>query len=179
MAATSPASPGSGGGGGGGGAVTAAAGSYADGALITEGTKADAAYAGSGSASIVAILKGVYAALVAALPAGTNQIGLVGQKLTTPTAATATAVSNGGTATTIYAGSWQTLFVQNPLTAGDQNIAAAEALYVNAVTTATANGRGSNILLNPGDSFLFGAATGTLSMIAATTAHAVSVEVFV
>ena len=51
------------GGGGGGGAVTAATGSYADGALVTEGSKADAAYAGSGSASEIAIEKGIYALL--------------------------------------------------------------------------------------------------------------------
>lgn len=47
--------PTTGGGGGGGGAVT-----IADGADVTEGAKADAAYAGSGAASVVAILKGVY-----------------------------------------------------------------------------------------------------------------------
>ncbi len=61
------------GGGGGGGAVT-----VADGADVTQGAKADAAYAGSGSSSVVAALKGVYAAIVAALPAGTNLIGNVG-----------------------------------------------------------------------------------------------------
>jgi hypothetical protein len=56
--------------GGGGGAITAAINSYAvgalqDGADATEGTKGDAAYAGSGSATVVSILKGIYAALVA------------------------------------------------------------------------------------------------------------------
>lgn len=50
----------------GGGAVTANTGAFAaggatDGWNLTEGTKADTAYAGSGSASIVAILKGIYA----------------------------------------------------------------------------------------------------------------------
>ena len=89
----------SGGGGGGGGAVTIAsgavsagaysAGSFAtgsgvDGWNLTEGTKADVAYSGSGSSSIVAALKGIYAALVAALPAGTNIIGKVGVDQTTP-----------------------------------------------------------------------------------------------
>jgi len=62
----------------GGGAITAAVGSYAAGALsagafatgagvdgwdLTQGAKADAAYGGSGSASVIALLKGVYAAL--------------------------------------------------------------------------------------------------------------------
>jgi hypothetical protein len=37
------------------------AGAFVDGWNITEGTKADSAYAGSGSASVVALLKGIYA----------------------------------------------------------------------------------------------------------------------
>lgn len=41
------------------------------------GTPADAAYAGTGSPSIIAALKGVYTALLAATPAGTNLIGKV------------------------------------------------------------------------------------------------------
>lgn len=59
-----------GGSGGGGGAVT-----VADGADVTQGAKADAAYAGSGSASLVAILKGLYAASTGPIPAGTAVIG--------------------------------------------------------------------------------------------------------
>lgn len=52
-------------------AVTAA-----DGALTTIGAKADAAYAGGGgSASAIALYKGIYNALVTALPAGANVIG--------------------------------------------------------------------------------------------------------
>lgn len=55
-----------GGGGGGGGAITAAPGAFSagagsDGWDVTEGTKADAAYTGTGSASVVSILKGIYA----------------------------------------------------------------------------------------------------------------------
>lgn len=232
-----------GGGGGGGGAITAASGSYAAGALsagsvasgavaagavaagalvagaavdgwdITAGAKGDAAYAGSGSASEIAILKGLYAALIAALPSGANTIGNVGgigtagtpsggvvsvqgvaggtaqpvsgtvtanPGASVPTAATATSIAAGGTATTLATAPWKSLFIQNPLSLGDQNIAAAETLYINLVTTATANGRGSNILLAPGDSFVVPAmASGNLSAIAATTAHAVSIEVFV
>ena len=60
------------GGGGGGGAVT-----IADGADVTQGLKADAAYAGSGSTTTIGALKGLYAAMVAATPAGTNTIGSV------------------------------------------------------------------------------------------------------
>ena len=82
------------GGGGGGGAITAASGSYAAGALsagsgvdgwdLTEGAKADSAYAGSGSASLIAISKGLYNAMVAATPAGSAIIGKVGIDQTTP-----------------------------------------------------------------------------------------------
>lgn len=63
----------------GGGAVT-----IADGADVAEGATTDAAYAGSGASSVVAALKGIYASLVAALPAGTNIIGKVGIDQTTP-----------------------------------------------------------------------------------------------
>jgi len=83
-----PTMTGGGSGGGGGGAITAAASSYAAGAFsagagvdgwdLTQGAKADSAYAGSGSASIVAILKGLYSASTGAIPAGSANIGNVG-----------------------------------------------------------------------------------------------------
>jgi hypothetical protein len=98
-----------------------------------------------------------------------------------PTAPTASAIAVGGAATTLATGPWQGGFVQNPLTAGDQNIAAAEVVYLNLVTAATAVGRGTNIALQPGDSFILppvGAGVN-LSAIAATTGHALSVELFV
>ena len=57
-------------------------GSISDGADVTQGAKADSAYAGSGSASVITILKGIYNRLVdlissvqAAIPAGTARIG--------------------------------------------------------------------------------------------------------
>lgn len=55
-----PPASSSGGGGGGGGAVT-----VADGADVTQGALADAAYSGSGSSTVVAALKGNYAAVAA------------------------------------------------------------------------------------------------------------------
>ena len=99
----------------------------------------------------------------------------------TPTAASQSAIVTGGTAITIATGPWKGGFVQNPITASDQNIATAENFYINLVTTATANGRGSNICLTPGDSFNLPAVPGGVSLtgIAATTAHAISVEIFV
>ena len=50
---------------------------------VTAGTTADSAYAGSGSASIIAALKGIYAASTGAVPAGTALIGKVGIDQTT------------------------------------------------------------------------------------------------
>jgi len=50
----------------------------ADGDSGTHGAKADTAYAGGGgSASIIALLKGLYNALIAPTPAGSNVIGIV------------------------------------------------------------------------------------------------------
>lgn len=81
---------GGGGGSGGGGAVT-----VADGADVTQGAKADAAYAGSGSASVVAALKGIYASVNGAIPAGTNTIGNVVNVPTSASGQTTTNVTCG------------------------------------------------------------------------------------
>jgi hypothetical protein len=54
--------PAAGGGGGGGGAV-----SVSDGADVTQGAKADAAWSGTGAGSVVALLKALYGKLAAAL----------------------------------------------------------------------------------------------------------------
>jgi hypothetical protein len=71
----------------------------ADGASVTMGAVADAAYAGSGSSSLVAALKGIYAACVAATPAGENHIGKFGGETkvatATPTVSTSPAYSSG------------------------------------------------------------------------------------
>jgi hypothetical protein len=47
----------------------------ADGADVTQGAKADAAWSGTGSGSVVALLKALYASFIAPTPAGTNVIG--------------------------------------------------------------------------------------------------------
>lgn len=77
-------------GGGGGGAVTIASGGVASGAYaagslaagagvdgwdLTQGTKADTAYAGTGSASVISALKGLYTVATQPLAAGTALIG--------------------------------------------------------------------------------------------------------
>lgn len=89
------AGAGSGGGGGGGGAVT-----IADGADVTQGAESDTAWSGSGSGTVVAILKSIYNAIIGSIPAGTNTIGTVGQ-LPYPVGATPiTASATGTTAAT-------------------------------------------------------------------------------
>lgn len=82
-----------GGGGGGGGAVT-----VADGADITQGAKADAAYAGTGAASVVAILKGLYAALVGTLVMRRSQATVTQAKITIVAATAQTLFAASATA---------------------------------------------------------------------------------
>lgn len=104
---------GGGGGSGGGGAVTMASGAVSSGAYsagslaagagvdgwdLTQGTKADAAYSGSGSASVVAALKGIYASVNGAIAAGTNIIGKVGIDQTTPGTTNNVSLSYGSAA---------------------------------------------------------------------------------
>lgn len=96
--------------------------------------------------------------------------------LSTPAAATASAIVTGGSATTLVTGPVNGCYITNPLTLTDQNIAAAEVAYVNPVTTATANGRGTNAALQPGQTFYcVPGQTTNVSAIAATTAHAFNV----
>ncbi len=65
---------GGGGGGGGGGAVT-----VADGADVSQGARADAAYGGTGAGTVVAILKGMFALLTTngRLGAGVDRSGSI------------------------------------------------------------------------------------------------------
>lgn len=69
-----PTSGGGGGTGGGGGPVT-----VSDGANIAQGARADAAYTGTGSATIVSILKGIFARLVTngGLSSGVDRSGTI------------------------------------------------------------------------------------------------------
>lgn len=83
-------------GGAGGGAVT-----VADGADGTQGAKADAAWGGSGSGSVIALLKAIYSAVTGAIPAGSATIGNVGL-----VAGTAN-IGNVGTAVTNSTGTFQ------------------------------------------------------------------------
>lgn len=93
-----------------------------------------------------------------------------------PAAATASAIVTGGVAVTLITGPVNGCYITNPLSATDQNISVAEVAYVNPVTTATANGRGTNSTLQPGQSYSCPPGmTTNLSAIAATTAHAFNV----
>jgi len=65
-----------------------------DGENETQGAKADVAYAGSGAATIVAILKGLYNLLAGAIPAGANVIGSFLSR-TSKVAANAITVTSG------------------------------------------------------------------------------------
>lgn len=68
------------------------------------GAPADAAYAGSGSAGLIAVGKGIYNALIAAVPAGTNTIGAFFQANGDPCSSQAhvyTPISLSAAATTV------------------------------------------------------------------------------
>lgn len=66
----------------------------ADGADVTQGAVADTAYAGSGNATVVSALKGIYASVNSAIPAGTAIIGNVRIDQTTPGTTNAVAFTN-------------------------------------------------------------------------------------
>ena len=70
----------------------------ADGSDVAQGAKSDTAYAGSGSASIIAALKGIYNTMNAATPAGSNVVGGI-------TVADGSDVAQGAKSDTAYAGS--------------------------------------------------------------------------
>lgn len=78
----------------GGGSGVAA--TIADGADVAEGAKADAAWV-SGSGSVIAILKNIAGSVAGAIPAGTANIGSVGQISQYPTGAVPITISATGT----------------------------------------------------------------------------------
>lgn len=58
--------------------VGSQSGAFVDGWDATQGSKSDTAWGGSGSGSVVAILKAIYAGITGAISAGTNFIGYIG-----------------------------------------------------------------------------------------------------
>ncbi len=186
-------------GGGGGGAVTAASGAYATGSIVDLGAQADTAWGGSGSGSLIAIMKSIAAGTAASstLPiygqtttatpsysnATANALSLdlngglrVQQAGQTPAAGTASAIVTGGTALVAVTGPVRGCYITNPTSNTDQAIATAENLYVNPVGTATTTGNGTTLTLVPGQSFFcIPGQTTNVSVVAATTAHAFTV----
>lgn len=126
---------------GGGGAVT-----VAGGADVTEGTTADAAYAGSGNATVAAALKGIYtnlSAVTAAISAAalTPPLAIQGNASTDGS----TTITTGGTAQNLFSGSTPAhgFEICNPGTTDD--------LWVSDSTTAAVNSTGSfRVALNGG-----------------------------
>ena len=155
----------------------------ADGGDTTLGSKADAAWV-SGSGSLVSILKSIATAGSGPIPAQTvaqKDIGAVEQygpwyvttPSTTPTAGSASTVTTGGTAVNaLTTGPAHGCQIINPLAATDQNIGAAEPLYVNIVGAAGLVANGATAALAPGQSFqcVPGQLSAT-SVNAATSGH--------
>lgn len=89
----------------------------------------------------------------------------------TPTAGTASAIVTGGTALTAVTGPVNGCVITNGLTATDEGVTV-EPLYVNMVTTATAQGNTTTFALQPGQSFnCIPGQTTNVSANAATTGH--------
>jgi hypothetical protein len=175
--------------GGGGGAITAAINAYAvgalqDGADVTEGTRGDAAYAGSGSASVVSILKGIYASVTGAIPAQSNTTTNIGNTGTlvnvTPTDCSLT-ISSGGTAQNIISAA---ATVHGFTIANIDTGHNAEPIWISFTTTAAASTAGSYPLSAPTATTFAGLSSYTtpagfgsnhaVSVVAATSGHIIS-----
>jgi len=146
-------------------AAQGAAGSFVDGWNVTEGAKADAAYAGSGAASVIAALKGLYAELAATLTVqGTVTLGQTG-------AGGDATIAAGGTAQNLFAGATPT----NGFLIGNPNLA--DDCWWSDSTTAAVNGKGSFRLVADGGYYETPPAykpLGAISVICPTTSDVVS-----
>lgn len=93
--------------------------------------------------------------------------------LAVPRAGQITTVTTGGTAVNaIDATPLNGCTITNPLTLGDQGIAAAEPLLVNPVTTATAAANITTVSIPPGSSYsCIPNSNGPVSVNAVTTGH--------
>ncbi len=91
----------------------------------------------------------------------------------TPRACAVTAITTGGTAVTVLTGPANGYYVFNPLSATDQGIVSAEALYIDPTQTAVTTGSGTNASLAPGQVFYgIGSSSLGVSVNAATSSHA-------
>lgn len=95
------------------------------------------------------------------------------QPRVTPAAGLVSTITTGGTAVTALNGPANGCYITNPLTATDQGIMTAEALYVNPTTTATTTGNGTTVSLVPGQTWFCPANSSLpVSVNAATSSHA-------
>lgn len=152
-----------------------------DGAQATIGSKSDSAYGGSGSGSLVTLLKGIYGVANSAIPAQSNTtttIGQVGGQVNiTPTDCSGT-ISSGGTAQSLISAnsSLHGFTLQNI----DASAGSGEDIWFSLTTTAAASTAQSYGLIPPastttqGGSYTTPLGLGTnhaVSIIAATTGH--------
>jgi hypothetical protein len=91
-------------------------------------------------------------------------------------AGSASVITTGGTAVTMITGQVRGCYITNPPTAAAQGIATAENVYIDPVTTATTTGNGTNVILQPGQTYnCIPGQTNNLSVNAATSSHALTV----
>ena len=96
-------------------------------------------------------------------------------------AGTTSTVATGGTAVSAVTGPAVGCYIFNGSTATEQNIATAEVLYVDPVTTATTTAGGSNVAMVPGQNWSCPGSVGpgrVISINAATSGHKVTVVVW-
>lgn len=134
-----------------------------DGSDITQGKKADTAYAGTGSTTVVGALKGIYTAL-AALLANRASSGTITDRSGTITAGN----TAQNAAAAMAARRW--LLIHNPGSVGNFETAPGEEFWVNfGVTAIKAQ---PSIRISAGDTLILEGRyvpVGTVSVIAATT----------
>jgi hypothetical protein len=97
----------------------------------------------------------------------------------TPGPGLVSVVAAGGTAVTAVGPNPNGGYIQNPASAADQGVAAAEPLYINPVTTAGVAGYGTTFALAPGETwFVIPGQTTSTSVNAASSGHRFTVVVF-
>lgn len=110
--------------------------------------------------------------LLAAVACAAFALPAAAQVSVTPRAGDTVTIVTGGTAVTVVSGPMNGCYIVNPLSATDQGIAAAEAVYINPVGTATTTGNGSNTAVQPGQTYnCIPASLGPVSANAATSGH--------
>lgn len=134
------------------------------------GAPADAVWSGTGSGSIIAILKAIWTAVTGTLTFKTASVtpAAPSGSLTLTTGGTAQALASTGSVLRM-------LIVNNPSTASLQGIVTAESVFVNVVSTATNTAGGQSIEILPGEKWSFNLGILTaVSWNAPTTGHKIN-----